>query len=126
MSALNANERSIMAELRGTNANRRTDSVGGFLVPQGFQQRIDIATLFTGEVERLAKKLNTAGGALLDYPTINDTATDAGLTAEAAAVTCSRYDIRKRSVECLQLRITSSCVNAIVARQRIRFERIPC
>ena len=42
--------------------------------------------MFTGEVERLAKKLNTAGGALLDYPTINDTATDAALTAEAAAV----------------------------------------
>ena len=88
MSSLNANERSMMAELRGTSTQvAGTDSLGGFLVPQDFSNELDIATLFTGEVERLAKKLNTAGGALLDYPTINDTATDAGLTNEAAAVT---------------------------------------
>ena len=84
MSSLNANERSVMAELRGQTTS--PDSAGGFLVPQGFSNELDVATLFTGEVERLAKKLNTAGGALLDYPTINDTATDAALTAEAAAV----------------------------------------
>ena len=88
MGSLNANERSMMAELRGTSTQiAGTDSLGGFLVPQDFSNELDMATLFTGEVERLAKKLNTAGGALLDYPTINDTATDAGLTAEAAAVT---------------------------------------
>ena len=88
MGALNSNERSMMAELRGTSTQiAGTDSLGGFLVPQGFSNELDVATLFTGEVERLAKKLNTAGGALLDYPTINDTATDAGLISEAAAVT---------------------------------------
>ena len=88
MGSLNSSERSMMAELRGTSTQiAGTDSLGGFLVPQDFSNELDMATLFTGEVERLAKKLNTAGGALLDYPTINDTATDAGLTAEAAAVT---------------------------------------
>jgi len=88
MGSLNANERSIMGELRGTSTQVvGTDSLGGFLVPQEFSNELDMATLFTGEVERLAKKLNTAGGALLDYPTINDTATDAGLISEAAAVT---------------------------------------
>ena len=88
MSSLNASERSMMAELRGTSTQvAGTDSLGGFLVPQDFSNELDIATLFTGEVERLAKKLNTAGGALLDYPTINDTATDAAITNEAAAVT---------------------------------------
>jgi HK97 family phage major capsid protein len=88
MGSLSANERSIMSELRGTSTQiAGTDSLGGFLVPQDFSNELDMATLFTGEVERLAKKLNTAGGALLDYPTINDTATDAGLTSEAAAVT---------------------------------------
>ena len=88
MGSLNANERSMMAELRGTSTQiAGTDSLGGFLVPQDFSNELDMATLFTGEVERLAKKLNTAGGALLDYPTINDTATDAGLISEAAAVT---------------------------------------
>ncbi len=88
MGSLNAEERNMMAEMRGTSTQvAGTDSLGGFLVPQEFSNELDMATLFTGEVERLAKKLNTAGGALLDYPTINDTATDAGLTAEAAAVT---------------------------------------
>ena len=87
MGALNSNERSMMAELRGTSTQvAGTDSLGGFLVPQDFSNELDMASLFTGEVERLAKKLNTAGGALLDYPTINDTATDAALTSEAAAV----------------------------------------
>jgi len=88
MGALTTEERSIMGELRGTSTQVvGTDSLGGYLVPQDFSDELDIATLFTGEVERLAKKLNTAGGALLDYPTINDTATDANLTSEAAAVT---------------------------------------
>ena len=88
MGALNAEERSIMGEMRGTSTQvAGTDSLGGFLVPQDFSNELDIATLFTGEVERVAKKLNTAGGALLDYPTVNDTATDANLVSEAAAVT---------------------------------------
>ena len=87
MGSLSASERSLMGELRGTSTQVvGTDSLGGFLVPQDFSDELDMATLFTGEVERLAKKLNTAGGALLDYPTINDTATDAALTSEAAAV----------------------------------------
>jgi len=85
--ALTAEERS-MVQKRGTATNVvGTDTLGGFLVPQEFSNELDVATAFTGEVERLAKKLNTASGGLLDYPTINDTATDAGLTAEAAAVT---------------------------------------
>ena len=88
MGSLTSEERSIMGELRGTSTQIvGTDSLGGFLVPQDFSDELDIASLFTGEVERLAKKLNTAGGALLDYPTINDTATDANLVSEAAAVT---------------------------------------
>jgi HK97 family phage major capsid protein len=88
MGALNAEERALMVEMRGTDTQIvGTDSLGGFLVPQDFSDELDIATLFTGEVERVSKKLNTAGGALLDYPTVNDTATDANLISEAAAVT---------------------------------------
>lgn len=88
MGSLTTEERKLMGELRGTSTQVvGTDSLGGYIVPQDFSNEIDMATLFTGEVERLAKSLNTAGGALLDYPTVNDTATDANLTAEAAAVT---------------------------------------
>jgi len=85
--ALTAEERS-MVQKRGTATQVvGTDSLGGYLVPKEFSNELDVATAFTGEVERLAKKLNTAGGGLLDYPTLNDTATDAGLIAEASAVT---------------------------------------
>lgn len=87
MGSLNAQERSLM-EKRGTATQVvGTDSLGGFLVPQEFSNELDVATLFTGEVERLAKKLNTASGGLLDYPTVDDTATDAILTSEGGAVT---------------------------------------
>ena len=87
MGSLNAQERSMM-EKRGTATQiAGTDSLGGFLVPQEFSNELDVATLFTGEVERLAKKLNTASGGLLDYPTVDDTATDAILTTEGGAVT---------------------------------------
>lgn len=85
--ALTAEERS-MIQKRGTATQiAGTDNLGGYLVPQEFSNELDLATEFTGEVERLAKKLNTAGGGLLDYPTLNDTATDANLVSEAAAVT---------------------------------------
>lgn len=85
--ALTAEERS-MIQKRGTSTQvAGTDNLGGYLVPQEFSNELDLATEFTGEVERLAKKLNTAGGGLLDYPTLNDVATDANLVSEAAAVT---------------------------------------
>ena len=87
MGSLNAQERS-MIQKRGTATQIvGTDSLGGFLVPQEFSNELDVATLFTGEVERLAKKLNTASGGLLDYPTVDDTGTDAILTSEGSSVT---------------------------------------
>ena len=87
MGSLNAQERSLM-EKRGTSTQVvGTDSLGGFLVPQEFSNELDVATLFTGEVERLAKKLNTASGGLLDYPTVDGSATDAILTSEGSSVT---------------------------------------
>lgn len=76
MGALNAEER---AQLTTSGA------AGGFLVPDGFSGVLDVATAFTGQVEALAKKLDTASGNPLDYPTINDTANDAAIAAEGTA-----------------------------------------
>jgi len=85
-SALNADERNILS--RGTATQVvGTDSLGGFGVPEGFSGEVDIALAFTGELERLARAFNTASGNLVPYPTNNDTATDAILTAEAAEST---------------------------------------
>lgn len=80
--------------LAGLNAEERAqlttpDSAGGFLVPQGFSGVLDIATEFTGQVERVAKKLDTASGNPLDYPTINDTGNDAAIKGEGVATTAT-------------------------------------
>ena len=84
--ALNAEERNILS--RGTATQVvGTDALGGYGVPQGFSGEVDIALAFTGELERLARAFNTESGNLVPYPTNNDTATDAILTAEAAEST---------------------------------------
>jgi HK97 family phage major capsid protein len=83
MGSLNAEERQVLT--RGTNSQvAGTDSLGGYGVPEGFSGVVDVATEFTGELERIAGSLQTAGGNLIPYPTVNDTATDAGIKAEAA------------------------------------------
>lgn len=83
--ALNTEERQLLK--RGQTVG--TDSAGGYLVPQGFANDIDVAMEFTGEVERLAKKLNTAAGNLIDYPVIDDTSNDAAITSEASAISAT-------------------------------------
>lgn len=80
--------------LAGLNAEERaqlttTGAAGGFLVPEGFSGVLDVATEFTGQVERVAKKLDTASGNPLDYPTINDTGNDAAIAAEGTATTAT-------------------------------------
>lgn len=76
--------------LAGLNAEERAQlttsgAAGGFLVPDGFSGVLDVATEFTGQVEALAKKLDTASGNPLDYPTINDTTNDAAIKGEGVA-----------------------------------------
>jgi len=80
--------------LAGLNAEERaqlttTGAAGGFLVPEGFSGVLDVATEFTGQVERVAKKLDTASGNPLDYPTINDTGNDAAIKGEGVATTAT-------------------------------------
>ena len=84
--ALNAEERNILSRGTATQVGG-TDALGGYGVPQGFSGEVDIALAFTGELERLARAFNTESGNLVPYPTNNDTATDAVLTAEAAEST---------------------------------------
>ena len=83
--ALNAEERAQLSV--GASSGGVEGDLGGFLVPRGFSGELDIATAFTGQVERVAKKLDTASGNPLDYPTINDTANDAAIVAEGVGIT---------------------------------------
>lgn len=80
--------------LAGLNAEERAQlttsgAAGGFLVPEGFSGVLDVATEFTGQVERVAKKLDTASGNPLDYPTVNDTGNDAAIKGEGVATTAT-------------------------------------
>ena len=83
LASLNAEERAQLT----VGASVTEGDLGGFLVPRGFSGELDVATAFTGQVERVAKKLDTASGNPLDYPTINDTANDAAIVAEGTAIT---------------------------------------
>jgi HK97 family phage major capsid protein len=77
-------------QLAGTQSISYTQgAAGGYYVPVGFVHDIDIALkyyapLMDGSVCRI---LETAGGGLLPYPTVNDAGNRAALLAEAAEAT---------------------------------------
>lgn len=85
MGALNAEERHAL-ELRGTDTQIvGTDSLGGYLVPEDFSNILDVASKFTGVVEQVAQVINTNSGALLPYPTVDDTSVSGAILSEATA-----------------------------------------
>ena len=85
LGALNAEERSLV-EQRGTDPQLTTPgSAGGFLVPEDFSNVLDVASKFTGEVERLAQVLNTQSGATLPYPKVDDTSVVGAILSEGSA-----------------------------------------
>ena len=85
LGSLNAEERNAL-ELRGTNTQIvGTDSLGGYLVPEDFSNILDVASKFTGVVEQVAQVINTNSGALLPYPTVDDTSVSGALLSEATA-----------------------------------------
>ena len=89
-SALNSEERSMLAEMRGTATQVvGTDSLGGYTVPESFSNALDIATLFKGDVEGLSQVINTSGGATLPYPKVDDTSVTGSILAEATAMSVS-------------------------------------
>ena len=85
LGALSNEERSIV-EQRGTDPQLTTPgSAGGFLVPEDFSYALDVASKFTGEVERLAQVLNTQSGATLPYPKVDDTSVVGAILSEGSA-----------------------------------------
>lgn len=85
LGALNAEERQAL-ETRGTSTQIvGTDSLGGYLVPEDFSNILDVASKFTGVVEQVAQVINTNSGALLPYPTVDDTSVSGAILSEATA-----------------------------------------
>lgn len=83
MSGLNAEQRAAVAEFR----QQATDpgSAGGFLVPEGFGNRIIETMKAFGGLNTVATTIDTATGANLPFPTNDDTGNVGTILAENAA-----------------------------------------
>ena len=68
-------------------------SAGGFLVPEGFSNEIDIALLQFGGMLNVARVLKTSTGNDIPWPTVDDTANSGRLLAENADASSGTTDI---------------------------------
>jgi HK97 family phage major capsid protein len=73
--------------LRVSNAQSEGSSAaGGYLVPQGFRQKLVEVRKAFGGFSAEVEPLNTETGAPIEYPTNDDTANEGDITAESAAI----------------------------------------
>lgn len=64
-----------------------TTTAGGFLVPQSFSDRLDIALKYFSGMMGEAEQITTDAGADMPWPTVNDTAQVGAILAENATIT---------------------------------------
>lgn len=69
-----------MAEYRAQSEG--TNTAGGYLVPQGFRQKLVERMKQFGGIANFAESLSTSSGNLLPYPTVDDTANIGEIVAE--------------------------------------------
>lgn len=76
-----------IADLRVTNAQGVTpDAEGGYTVPQGFRQKLVEVQKSFGGLAPEVDEFTTETGNPVEYPSLNDTASEGAITAEHAAV----------------------------------------
>jgi HK97 family phage major capsid protein len=63
-----------------------TDAAGGYTVPEGFINNLEISLLQFGGVRQVADVIRTATGNDLPWPTVNDTGNTGELLAEQASI----------------------------------------
>lgn len=68
--SLNSEEREFLEQRAMTTQNGES---GGYLIPQGFAQELDVALKAWGGILSAANVITTATGNTIPYPTINDT-----------------------------------------------------
>lgn len=90
MEALSMDERSVMQRSQAP-AIQAAQSVGtttggGFLVPQSFSDRLELALKFFGGLLQEAEVLETGDGAEMPWPTVNDTTQLGAILAENATI----------------------------------------
>lgn len=80
--------RVLMAEKRGTNSQiAGTTTLGGYTIDTELFPEIVAAMKSYSGIAQAARFINTTGGNTLYVPTVDDTATEASLIAEAASIT---------------------------------------
>ena len=87
---LSAEERSVMAELRGTNTQITTnDGLGGFLVPENWAAAVSATELFKSDIEKVATIIATSNGQPFNLPANDDTSVAAAILGEGSAESVS-------------------------------------
>lgn len=85
-----------------------TTTAGGFLVPQAFSDRLDVALKFYGGMLNQAELIVTDSGADMPWPTVNDTTQTGAILAENATITSQ--DITFASVTLKSYMYTSKLI----------------
>jgi HK97 family phage major capsid protein len=76
-----------ISQLEVTNAQGSGTTAGGYMIPSGFRDKlVEVRKSFGGFANEV-DTLNTETGGPLEYPSLNDTASLGGITAESAALT---------------------------------------
>lgn len=70
-----------------------TGTSGGYLIPRGFSNELDIALKSFGGVLSVGRMYNTSSGNLIEWPTFDDTANSGVLIAESADATSVGADM---------------------------------
>ena len=87
---LDAAEQKMVAEKRGTNDQiTTTDSLGGYLVPEGFGDQIIMTMKHYSGMLQASNIFRTATGNPVPFPTLDDTANTGALIGEGVADTVS-------------------------------------
>jgi HK97 family phage major capsid protein len=73
------------AILRGTSTQSTVDALGGYTIPQGFSNKLEIALKEYGGMMDIATIFRTSKGDIIDYPTVNDTTVTGALMTEGTA-----------------------------------------
>jgi|DEB0MinimDraft_6_1074348.scaffolds.fasta_scaffold13597_3 HK97 family phage major capsid protein len=82
--SLNASEQQILMEKRGTDPQTTADAQGGYTIPQGFSDELEIRMKYFGEMLNVARLFNTATGNQVDWPTVDDTSAIGSILTETA------------------------------------------
>ena len=79
---MSSEERSIL-EQRGTDPQTTTDAEGGYTIPEGFSNQLEVALKEYGGMLGACTILNTSTGNPIPWPTVDDTAQTGALIGEA-------------------------------------------